>query len=90
MTDEFGTDEARNAAARYLPSWMQFGAVKEAADKSQVPERNPLRSTPMPGNQYYPLASGNVSSGSNVPNDEFESALNDIQMFMQQQGMVSP
>src|SRR5262249_55436039 len=33
----------RNIAARYLPSWLQFGAVRDAADMSQVPQRNPLR-----------------------------------------------
>ncbi len=33
----------RNIAARYLPSWLQGGAIREAADMSQVPPRNPLR-----------------------------------------------
>lgn len=33
---------ARNKAARYLPEAMQFGAVSEAREMAQVPERNPL------------------------------------------------
>ena len=33
---------ARNKAARYLPEAVQFGAVNEAREMAQVPERNPL------------------------------------------------
>jgi hypothetical protein len=36
----------RNTLARHLPSWMQFGAIKDAADMSQVPPRNPDRVPP--------------------------------------------
>lgn len=33
---------ARNKAARYIPESMQFGAVDQARQMAQVPERNPL------------------------------------------------
>jgi len=33
---------ARNKAARYLPEAVQFGAVNEAREMAQVPERNPM------------------------------------------------
>ena len=47
----------RNTAARYLPEFLQFGAVGRAGEMAEVPEPNPLRTTPSPGNQYYPLSS---------------------------------
>jgi hypothetical protein len=48
---------ARNWAARNLPEWMQVGAVREAADMSQVPQRNPLRS-PMGAGGDLPMGPG--------------------------------
>lgn len=36
----------RNWAARNLPEFMQFGAVGQARDMAQVPERNPMRRLP--------------------------------------------
>ncbi len=36
-------NDIRNKLARNLPSWMQVGAIKQAADMSQVPEPSPVR-----------------------------------------------
>ena len=52
----------RNDLVRTLPSWMHVGKLGEAADMSKVPTPNPLRSEPGPGNQYYPLSSGQMPS----------------------------
>lgn len=37
MTEDFGTAEARNTAARYLPGALRFGAVEDAYQMAQVP-----------------------------------------------------
>ncbi len=43
MTDVFASPEARNTAARYMPSFMRAGAVEDAYQMAQVPEANPER-----------------------------------------------
>lgn len=43
MTDEFASPEARNIGARILPSWMRAGAIEDAYQMAQVPEKNPAR-----------------------------------------------
>ncbi len=48
----------RNVLAGNLPEWAQVGAIKDAADMSQVPEPSPMR--PAPGNPNYPLSSGQI------------------------------
>jgi hypothetical protein len=49
-------NDIRNRLVRNLPSAMHVGALADAADMSQVPSPNPLRSQPEPGNAYYPLS----------------------------------
>lgn len=39
MTDDFASPEARNTAARYLPSWLRAGKVEDAFQMAQVPEK---------------------------------------------------
>lgn len=43
MTDDFGSAEARNWAARNFPEAMQFGAVDQARQMATVPQANPAR-----------------------------------------------
>lgn len=45
-TDEFASPEARNWAARNFPEALQFGAVGQAREMAQVPERSPANSGP--------------------------------------------
>ncbi len=44
--DEENLNMARNRAARTLPEFMQGGAVREAAEMAQVPQRSPANSGP--------------------------------------------
>lgn len=55
----------RNITARNLPEFLQFGAVGRAREMAEVPEPNPQRTTPSPGNQYYPL-SGEMRSAESL------------------------
>ncbi len=62
MTDipQDDLNSMRNAAVRNLPSWLtqMSPGLSQAADMSQVPEPSPMR--PAPGNQNYPLSSGQM------------------------------
>jgi len=76
MTDDFASPQARNMAARYMPEALRFGAVEDAYQMAQVPERNPAR---VYENAY--AGSGYGPEASEQP-DDFDAQLAELQQLL--------